>query len=395
MPSVRRGAHVGTRAEIDLLDLLTAKAQGLLAEAFAPGSKGVLQSALRAFARFSKSTPSRALFYTHEHAPGSMNEHGMRAWNEWTLVLFAIYLATVNSQKTGKPVCSDTVSTYVSMVKGFLSFKYAFTLVKESPRLARLLKAMRSKDPMHGIRRKRRGLRRRHLRRAWKRKAELRSTQQDAVNKWAAITVAWHCLARGGELTTQLPTRADLTFGTPTSGRRWACLMLKPLKKRGKGAAPKVPQFIEEFDGGGSDTYAALARLEEWDPIQGPERATTPLFRLHRLTKKGTRSKEKAPHAMKAAEFRAFVKYLGAKVLKLGESKQWGAHSPRVGGATDLCATGKSSAVLLQAKGRWASDIGKIYARMTWRMQLAASRLMQTARGRDIEELMPEFTQQA
>ena len=44
-------------------------------------------------------------------------------------------------------------------------------------------------------------------------------------------------------------------------------------------------------------------------------------------------------------------------------------------------------------KGRWASNIGRIYARMTRRSQLAASGLMQTARGRDLEELFPGFTQ--
>ena len=39
-----------------------------------------------------------------------------------------------------------------------------------------------------------------------------------------------------------------------------------------------------------------------------------------------------------------------------------------------------------------ASDIGRIYARMTRRSQLAASGLMQKARGRDLEELFPGFT---
>ena len=71
----------------------------------------------------------------------------------------------------------------------------------------------------------------------------------------------------------------------------------------------------------------------------------------------------------------------------------WGAHSGRIGGATDLASTGKASELLLKAKGRWASDIGKIYARMTRRSQLAASRLMHEARGRDLEEIHPGFTQ--
>ena len=67
----------------------------------------------------------------------------------------------------------------------------------------------------------------------------------------------------------------------------------------------------------------------------------------------------------------------------------------RIGGATDLVATGGCSEVLLAAKGRWGSDIGKIYARMTRRAQLAASKLMQSARGRDLEELIPTYSQAA
>ena len=82
-----------------------------------------------------------------------------------------------------------------------------------------------------------------------------------------------------------------------------------------------------------------------------------------------------------------------AAAIGYPKRKQWGAHSGRIGGATDLAATGKASELLLKAKGRWASDIGKIYARMTRRSQLAASRLMHQARGRDLEEIHPGFTQ--
>ena len=71
-----------------------------------------------------------------------------------------------------------------------------------------------------------------------------------------------------------------------------------------------------------------------------------------------------------------------------------GAHSFRIGGATELADQGASQ-LLLQAKGRWASDIGRIYARMTHRAQLAASRLMQRRGGRDLEEIFPFFAQAA
>ena len=52
--------------------------------------------------------------------------------------------------------------------------------------------------------------------------------------------------------------------------------------------------------------------------------------------------------------------------------------------------------MLLQAKGRWASDIARIYARLTRRAQLLASRAMQRGgAGRDLEELFPSYAQRA
>ena len=97
---------------------------------------------------------------------------------------------------------------------------------------------------------------------------------------------------------------------------------------------------------------------------------------------------------MKVADVRAAVRRFAAIIGQKGTAL-WGAHSLRIGGATDLSATGKCSPALLAAKGRWASDIGNIYARMTRRSQLAASRLMHTAHGKDLEEIMPNFTQGA
>ena len=97
---------------------------------------------------------------------------------------------------------------------------------------------------------------------------------------------------------------------------------------------------------------------------------------------------------MTVAHLRKFTRDC-ATVLGYSERAHWGAHSGRIGGATDLAATGRATQLLLQAKGRWASDIGKIYARMTRRSLLAASRLMQKARGRDLEELLPDFVQGA
>ena len=71
---------------------------------------------------------------------------------------------------------------------------------------------------------------------------------------------------------------------------------------------------------------------------------------------------------------------------------EFGAHSPRIGGATDI---GDVSPLLLQAKGRWASDIGRIYARLTKRGLVRASHAMQRRGARDMEEIHAAFAQPA
>ena len=384
----------------DLTTRLEECAREKLTRAFAPKSKGVLQSALVAFAAFAAQCPDRVLFYTPSNGEG-MNEHALRAHNEWTLILFATFLTIRISRKTGKPVCATTISSYVSLIKGFFSFRYAFTLVADTPRLSRFIKVLQDDDPMAGIRRKRRALRRRHLRKAWSKHAALRATTPHAVNLWAALTVAWHVLARGGEVCEELrakiegPRRSDLSYGG-VAPKRWACMMLRPMKKRGSRPPAKVPQYIQEHDGGGSDAFAALDRLEKHDPVPAHARASTPMFRLQdRRQASSKRRQATGSHPLRVAELRAFVRTVAVTKLGMGPKRRWGAHSPRIGGATDLMSTGGSSPVLLQAKGRWGSDIGKIYARMTRRMQLAASSLMQQARGRDLEELLPDFTQAA
>lgn len=356
---------------------------------FAPRSKGPLNSALQAFARFAAACPERTLFQQSMR----QGDRSSAAWNEWTFILFAQYLGERPSAKTNRPISVKSIESYISLVKGYFAHTYDFEVPEGAPRLSKLIKALRADQPMAGVRRRRRGLRRRHLREMWRRSAAVRDTSANAVNEHALLTTAWHVLARGGELAPAArvwdarfhPTRADLSFSSTASGKRYALLMLRPLKKAGGQAQPKIPQYIVEHDGKGSDAYAALSRLVRYDPVPESQRAMTPLFRRHTPT--GCRH-------MTVTGMRSLVR---ARMRLLGheDAAQWGAHSCRIGGATDLVSTGRASAVLLQAKGRWASDIGKIYARMTRRCQLAASELMQAARGRDLEELLPDFVQPA
>ena len=57
---------------------------------------------------------------------------------------------------------------------------------------------------------------------------------------------------------------------------------------------------------------------------------------------------------------------------------------PRIGGATDI---GDTNPLMLQAKGRWGSDIARIYNRLTRRGLVEASRAMHRHAAKDMEEL--------
>ena len=381
-----------------LLARLHEGAATALKSAYAPKSSGPVNSALAALARFAVACPERELF----RRPRFRGDLEASAHNEWTLILLVWFLVTEPSPTTGKPLKADTARTYASLLKGYLSHSYAFDLVDgKAERLSSLISKIAEGEPLGGVRKKRRAFRRRHLRRLGRLTgADL--LDPDAVNYRAGLGTNWHVLARGGETFPGVPpagwrpdvhpTRADLEFHVHKSSRgvqRYAVLWLRPLKKKGKPHAPKVPQYICEHDGGGSDVYWMLRDLEQYDPVPAAERAHTPLFRRRVRGTNGYTTRH-----INVGEYRTYVKACAA-ALGYTDMSEWGAHSTRVGGATDLASTGKATELVLRAKGRWSSEIGAIYARMTAASLLAASRLMQKARGRDLEELIPAFVQPA
>ena len=365
---------------------LEASALEHLRNAYADGGKR-LRSALASFAEFAEAVPERELL----RRPTVLGETDASLHNEWTFVLWIEFMALRVSPQTKKPVQTSTISQYLSTLKEHFSIEYGFDVVDQraSRRVKRVLRAMRRTGPQAVTRSRRRGLRRRHLRRAWRKCGELRGTSPTKVNEWAAVSAAWSMLARGGEVAPSVlpgewcptvhPTRADLSFGSTPRHGRFATVLLRPIKRPGGVPGPKVPIIIAEHDGGGSDAYAALARLEEYDPVPPAERWRTPLFRT-------------GSSHMRTSDLRRAVKSIAAAAGVPREDV--GAHSPRIGGGTDLV-DADASPLLLQAKGRWAGDIGRIYARMTRRSQIAASQLMQASHSRDIEELFPTFTQPA
>eukprot|EP00962_Isochrysis_galbana_P007707 scaffold2087_cov142-Isochrysis_galbana.AAC.1 len=68
---------------------------------------------------------------------------------------------------------------------------------------------------------------------------------------------------------------------------------------------------------------------------------------------------------------RAFAKRI-ARLCSLCTVHETGAHSFRIGGATDM-PDGGIPPILIQARGRWASDIFHIYTRDTVEQQFRAA----------------------
>lgn len=135
-----------------------------------------------------------------------------------------------------------------------------------------------------------------------------------------------------------------------------------------------------------------LRRLVQLNPVPAGLERVTPLFRRWPKRARGA-SISAAPRHISVHMMRALVR---RRMRALGETDldQWGAHSCRIGGATDLGSSRGASPLLLQARGRWASDIGKIYNRMTRQTLLSASKMMYGApKGRDLEEIFPDFAQ--
>ena len=397
----RREEELGPADELGAeacLDKLTSAAYAHIRRRLADSSQPKLRTAMRHMARFERRVRAKRpeLFLVLDQA----GSQAALLHNEWSLILFVEWLAAWRSGKRRTPLAVDTIAEYASMVKQELSVLFGFALAGLPTRLPAVIKGLRRERPK-ADRRKRRGIRRSHLRAAWKASSSIRGDDVDAANLWAAATTAWQGLARGAEVAAsgaggrmstdernRLPSRADLTFGE-AHGRRFAQVMMRPAKRTNGERGEKVPLLFEEGDGGGSDTYAALVRMVRLDPVRhhlgtsegGRQRAerATPLFRVGGKTLRTERLRRFARQIMRKA---------GQGMARVG------AHSFRIGGATDLADQG-ASPLLLQAKGRWASDIGRIYARMTRRAQLAASRLMQQRGARDLEELFPSFAQAA
>lgn len=354
------------------LGQLQAAVDSFVEGALADGSKGVLGTALRHFARFEAEVgPQREMFLM----PAFLGDIAATLHNELTFMLFASFLAIEHAPQAldGYQRSADTVLAYVSAVRSHFSLLLGVPLTQGMPRWRRFVRGLRKSRARE--RRECRAFRAAHLKRA---ASTLVADDAASVNAWALLACGWHNLNRPSELCSLM--RSDLTWHPAAAGQpAYAVIMCKPLKKA-PGQA-KVPLHVARSDGSGADAYLSLWRLEHFDPVPEDRRSVTPLFRT---AIQGPYSKHLVTVLVRGAAHAA------------GETELhcFSGRSLRVGGASDLLALGVP-AMMIQLMGRWAGDTYRIYSRVCGRNLLDISQRMASAEGETLEATFQGYVQSA
>lgn len=334
---------------------------------------------------------------------------GASEYNQETLEMFAVWLREQGSRQRGKlgqHITADTVLTTVSQVRLAVERRQrcAITAAGDERILKLLGKRMRRGDVPRGDRKLSRGLRAQHLREL----ADMGYDRSSArgLMRWAAALVAHNMLLRGGELgtTDKKPfdpkrglTVKDIVFHTPTAESKWRPfgvawvvgskdtefrhrVVAMPFSRR----ATMREQPVVGADP--LDVYDALLlltnqRRAELRDDRVDSEATAPLF-------VGENGK-----AWTTNDSRDLAESMGS-LLGI-PAADIGGKCFRIGGATDLRALlGDSSQELIKQRGRWSSDVAKVYQRALVDVHLAMSSAMGSVKEkRDMEEMFRGWSQ--
>ena len=331
------------------------------------------------------------------------NQAGNIEYNQRTLDLFAEFIRAAKSRqrgRTGATIRADTISGYVSAIKTAVTRaqRQPITSPDRNILLPLALKQMRREQPPDGgttSRTLKMGIRARHLREIAERWDKL---SRKGAEMWAAALLAHNLLLRGGEVGRSAKrawdrhrgiTLASFIFKEPcpeSDGCPWLFAIIVAIKDT---YVRNLPMRIP------------IRRRSSWDdePIVGadPMDVYDAILIAWRM-----RAAEVPPDQFDSAPFFTSrdsrspwttqdSKDLARSVaLKVGiDPSLTGGKSFRIGGATDMReALGDGSQNMIQQRGRWATDIARIYQRALVRSHLEASVAMGSAHAsRDLEEI--------
>ena len=341
--------------------------------------------------------------------------------NADSLDAFGEYMRRAGSKRRGhegKMLQADGIQAVVAMARQLRELYTRGAVVDEAaaPSLSWKFRAMRREDGVSDTRSTKRAFRatqfRRALDRGWDRASGM------GQREWAAALVAHNALLRGGELGhvegRGFDAGLDMTWRSITwclpnadsRGRLWLLLWVVPIKYRALRNQVSTPiPIVRRQVGGvtGDDplcTYDALFAM--WvaamssPPISAAQDfqgrlaggrlpadsrwASVPLFLGRDGRPWGTHHTRDMVRRMAAA---------------CGEDPdEFGGSSLRSGGATDVREhLGDSSQEIIKQRGRWASDVAKVYQRALLRVQLDASFAMGEASGADMEAVCAGWSQ--
>ena len=301
----------------------------LMAAAYAPSTHRAIRAAMGAWDDFATSVAqTRPVLLTNPRWAGDMQAS---LHNEMSLMMFAAWMVA-------NGLAASTTGTYISLVKTKLGvqFGWALTCKEMEMRLPRLLK---------GIKRQHKRIRKKRL--GWRARLE---KELEAVVGAPVGEQAWtqaalrrglrQGLLRGADC---LPDMADAfdknrhaTIGDvtecayPEPHLRWKVQPAKKSEQNGKTEMVYLPK-----GNGVTDGYTAIKKMLEYR--QGAH-DDEPLF----LAPNGKTWTTASARAL----FKESAKALGQN------PDLFGAHSGRIGGATDLFAE-DCDGVMMQIQGRW------------------------------------------
>lgn len=298
---------------------------------------------------------------------------------EQHLMRFATWIRErkLKGRKVRKPLAGRTIEVYIASIK-------AWHLVQTGYELGEGFKFKRMKNMITSFKKKTKIQRKKDQQKGRvgisadevKKMNQLKEgnlSVEDNANVEAIIEVCWQGLVRGGEVTSKSGdnkfdkdknlTREDVVF-VPNFKNYSEVRVRHPMFKCENRYTKANEHFVFPRDDKAKVSAArALHTLFKKDPVKKRDRKHTPLFRNHRTN---------LPMRDHFLRSRIRKRYREAGC---GDEERVGLHSLRIGGASTLMAMG-TSPVMIQAMGRWSSDIYALYMRQCKKRMIRELRRM-------------------